>query len=181
MIAAVSTLSREAAFIPLWSSYSGYCYRIARDILKNHLDAEECVNEAFFQLWLHLEQEAPRNLKSFLGAITRNIAINQIRSRCAAKRGGADSDLQLFDTLPAAPGNLEEEFGLRDSILRSTETVLSSRTPEDREAFFLRYVEGESIEAIAARLGLSRSCVKARLFRIRKALRAELEKAGVDV
>ena len=52
---------------------------------------------------------------------------------------------------------------------------LRDATPEQREAFVLKHVEGRSYEEIAAVMDLSVSSLKMRVHRAREALRGLLE------
>ena len=45
-------LSRDEKAIELTAErYERYCVQIAMNILHNHSDAEECVNDAYLRLW----------------------------------------------------------------------------------------------------------------------------------
>jgi RNA polymerase sigma-70 factor (ECF subfamily) len=54
-------------------------------------------------------------------------------------------------------------------------TALDALTPEQREAFVLKHVEGRSYEEIAAVMDLSVPSLKMRVHRAREALRGLLE------
>jgi RNA polymerase sigma-70 factor (ECF subfamily) len=53
--------------------------------------------------------------------------------------------------------------------------ALDTLTPEQREAFVLKHVEGRSYEEIAAVMDLSVASLKMRVHRAREALRGLLE------
>ena len=53
--------------------------------------------------------------------------------------------------------------------------ALDALTPEQREAFVLKHVEGRSYEEIAAVMDLSVAALKMRVHRARQALRGLLE------
>ncbi len=52
---------------------------------------------------------------------------------------------------------------------------MGSLTPEQREAFLLKHVEGRSYEEMAAVLDVSRDSLKMRVHRAREALKGLLE------
>ena len=53
--------------------YGSYCGRIAKNILLNKEDCEECVNDTWLRAWNAMPDERPAILSAFLGAITRNL------------------------------------------------------------------------------------------------------------
>ena len=68
--------------------YGTYCMAIARNILRNIEDAEECVNDTYLNTWNTIPQHKPNILSTFLGKITRNLSINKYRHDHTQKRGG---------------------------------------------------------------------------------------------
>jgi RNA polymerase sigma-70 factor (ECF subfamily) len=60
---------------------------------------------------------------------------------------------------------------LRDAIDRA----LNELTPEQREAFIMKHVDGRSYEEIAALLGTGMDALKMRVYRAREALRRSLD------
>ena len=70
--------------------YGTYCYSIAYNILSNHEDSEESVNDTYIETWNAIPPHRPAVLSSFLGKITRRLAIDKWRSEHAQKRGGGE-------------------------------------------------------------------------------------------
>ena len=70
------------------NKYGHYCFAIANNILQNHEDAEECVNDTFLKAWEAIPPQRPSVLRVFLGKITRNLSLNAYRKQRAEKRGG---------------------------------------------------------------------------------------------
>ena len=74
-----------------------------------------------------------------------------------------------------------------DENLEAAETAavisafLRRQRPEDRVLFVRRYFHLEPLDELARQLGLSGGQVKSRLHRMRRELRAELEREGVAV
>ena len=69
-------------------AYGPYCKTIARNILHDARDAEECVNDTWLGTWNAIPENRPTLLAPFLGKITRNLAFNRYKSARAEKRGG---------------------------------------------------------------------------------------------
>ena len=66
--------------------YGSYCKKIARNILLNYSDVEECENDTYLAAWKAIPPHMPRKLSIFLGRITRNIALDRFGYNTAKKR-----------------------------------------------------------------------------------------------
>ncbi len=75
--------------------YGRYCKAIAKNILNNEQDAEECVNDMYLNAWNAMPTHWPRQLAAFLGKITRNLSFNRYKRDRAEKRGGGEMTLVL--------------------------------------------------------------------------------------
>ena len=74
-------LDRDEQAIPLTAQkYGSYCSAIARNILPDSQDAEECINDAYLQLWSSVPPNIPDDLGAYLGKIVRNLAPPHIRA-----------------------------------------------------------------------------------------------------
>lgn len=68
--------------------YGAYCLSVARNILHDAQDCEECVNDTWFRAWNAMPPQRPVKLRMFLAKITRNLAFNRFRAQGIQKRGG---------------------------------------------------------------------------------------------
>ena len=170
---------KERAVEETAKKYGSYCYTIAYNILSNHEDSEESVNDTYIEAWNAMPPHRPLILSSFLGKITRRLAIDKWRSAHAQKRGGGE----IVDVLD----ELAECVAYEDSAERHLEKQMLSRAINDflktlseteRKIFVCRYFYMESLEAVCKRFGYSVSKVKSTLFRVREKLRIYLQKEG---
>ena len=76
----------ETAIEELSSKYFGYCYKIAWNLLENHEDVQECLNDTWFAAWKRMPPHRPLALPAFVGKITREFAIDFFRKKHADKR-----------------------------------------------------------------------------------------------
>ena len=93
----------ETALTETERQYGALCGAIARNILQNGQDAEECVNDALHRAWCSIPPEEPRSLAAYLGRITRNVALNRLEKQNRQKRGGGEITLiweELGEMLP---------------------------------------------------------------------------------
>ena len=57
--------------------YGSFCHSIAYNILANRQDSEECVNDTYRRTWETIPPEAPSVLATYLGMLTRCIALDR--------------------------------------------------------------------------------------------------------
>ncbi len=160
--------------------YGKYCRQVAYNILYNHQDSEECVNDTYLKAWTMIPPKRPNPLKVFLGRITRNLALDRWDWNRAAKRGGgemATSLEELHECIPAPTGT-EQEIEHKE-LVRVLNEFLGRLPAERRKVFLRRYWNLSPIKEIASFYGLSESKVKMLLMRTRNALKDYLEQEGV--
>ena len=85
------------------AKYGRMLHSIAMNILSNHWDSEEVVNDTYGKAWNAIPPEKPNFLGAYLGRITRNLSINRWHEQRAKKRyNGAELLLsELGDCVPA--------------------------------------------------------------------------------
>jgi RNA polymerase sigma-70 factor (ECF subfamily) len=159
--------------------YGHYCYRIAYNILTNKEDAEESVSDTYVAAWRAIPPRRPSVLSTFLGKITRHIAIDRWRERNASKRGGGEVPLALEELQDCVAGmqNVEMDYE-RKEIIKAYVKFLDALPVTERRVFLCRYWYVDSVEAIADKFGFSQSKVKTMLHRTRAKLRKQLAEEG---
>ena len=159
--------------------YGHYCYRIAYNILTNKEDAEESVSDTYVAAWRAIPPRRPSVLSTFLGKITRHIAIDRWRERNASKRGGGEVSLALEELQDCVAGmqNVEMDYE-RKEIIKAYVKFLDALPVTERRVFLCRYWYVDSVEAIADKFGFSQSKVKTMLHRTRAKLRKQLAEEG---
>ena len=166
----------EAAIAATRDRYGPYLFRIARAILPLPADCEECVNDTYLGAWNSIPPQKPAVLQTYLGKLTRRIAIDRFRRDTAQKRGGAEvtrSLEELRDCLPAR-NTLEQTVEAR-RLAAAIRAFLGALSTEKRRVFLMRYWYSMSIREISARMGCRDSKTVNLLSRMRKALRQHLE------
>ena len=169
----------EQAIEELAKKHGNAVARVARNILGNAQDTEECVNDTYLGTWNAIPPHHPLNLSTFIGKICRRLSINKWRSLSADKRGGGQATLS-FEELEACIGDHTLNQNAKDTVLADTiNQFLSELKESDRKVFVCRYWYFDSIEDIAARFSFSPSKTKMILKRTRDKLRDYLTKEGV--
>ena len=168
----------ESAIGETEKKYGKLCRRIAMNVLRNELDAEECVNDTYLETWNSIPPHRPRVLSAFLCSITRRRSVSRLRSRTALRRGGGAAD-EALEELGECVGTMSAEDELdRLELSLVLDGFVRSLEETERYVFLRRYWYVEPISDISESLGFSKSKVKSMLFRTRKKLARELEKEG---
>ena len=169
----------ERAVAETEKKYGGYCYSIAYNILANHEDSEESVNDTYIEAWNAIPPHRPLFLSSFLGKITRRIAIDKWRADHALKRGGGEISNALEELGECIAYEDSTELCLEKQMLaQAINDFLRTLSQTERKIFIFRYFYMESVETVCKRFGYSESKVKSILFRTREKLRIYLQKEG---
>ena len=172
----------EQAISATAAKYGKYCFSIANNILQNQEDAKEAVNDTYLGAWKSMPPHRPQVLSSYLGKITRRIAIKMWQASRSAKRGGGEMDLALDELSGclSAAGGPEQDMEAAE-LSRYLNTFVLSLPDTERRVFVCRYWYLDSVAAIADRFGFSQSKVKSMLLRTRNKLRIYLKKEGIIV
>lgn len=171
----------ETAIAETQSKYGKYCHYIAYNILSDNSDAEECVNDTYLKAWEAIPPHKPTKLSTFLGKITRHLALNRREVQTAAKRGAGAVPIALDELAECIAdteaGDPTDEIALRGALNRFLRAL-----PEETVIVFLqRYWYFASVKEIAANRGMSESNVKVILHRARGKLKTFLEKEGIII
>ncbi len=172
----------ERAIREISEKYRNYCAKIALNILGSYDEAEECVNDALMKAWESIPPHEPELLSSYLGRLTRNIAINVRRGSLAEKRGRGETDA-VFEELSELVGGGESAEHLHDykALVREINDFLHTLPELKRNIFICRYWYCDSIPEIAAEFSVSKNKVYITLNRVRNGLREYLRKRGYEL
>ena len=169
----------ERAITEAKTKYEHRCYKIAFEVLRNHHDAEEAVNEMWLRVWNAIPPAQPDNLFAFLAAAVRNIAVNEVVSQNRPKRGGGEIPLALEELSYCVPSGRSVETEVDYTLLRdSIGRFLDAQPRLARMIFAERYTELLSVKEIAQMLHISENRVKVSLLRTRNRLQKHLNKEG---
>ncbi len=169
----------EQAILESERKYGAYCRSIARNILSDRRDTEECLGDTWLRAWKSIPPRRPARLSTYLGKLTRNLALSRLREYSAQKRGGGEAALALEELSEclAAPGDPEEEVEARELAL-ALNRFLSNLKKNERDVFVSRYYFLVPLEDLSRRTGYTESKLKSMLFRTRKKLKDFLQEEG---
>lgn len=153
--------------------YGAYCATIARRLLTDARDVEECLSDCAMAVWNAIPPACPEHFKGWLGAIVRNRALAIGRENGRRPPTVEEAALELAPCLPEGDtphGQLEaRELG---------QAISRFQKPPVRTVFLRRYWYADRVEQAAAHMGWSVSKTKTVLFRTRNQLREFLRQEG---
>ena len=171
----------EQAIVELSEKYGTVCGRIARNILKNDLDAEECVNDTYLAAWNTIPPQKPNPLRTYIFRIVRNISIARYHANASVKRNSIyDVALDELESCLAAALTVEQEISAEELSLQ-IDRFLDTLDKENRVMFVRRYWYSDSISDIAEMFQITNHNVSVRLSRTRDKLKTHLKKEGFEI
>ena len=160
--------------------YGRLCYNIAYNILNDHEDADECVNDALAGLWNAVPPARPVNLMAFLCGITRNLALKRLEYLKREKRSAAVT-VSLDELSEILPDDRIPDSFADDDIGRLISAFLRAQKEDARNVFIRKYYFFDPVADIAKRYSFTESKVKNMLLATRKKLKNYLLKEGVEL
>lgn len=172
----------ERAIAESSQKYGTYCLSIAKNILQNMQDAEECVNDTWLHAWNSIPPAYPDRLGQYLGGITRHISLDKHRYNTRASRGGGEVAVAYDEIKEVVDAGINVATQAEErEMLVAIDRFLWSLPERECNIFIRRYYHLDPIKDVAKRYGLTVSNVKKILSRTRASLREFLEKEGYTV
>jgi RNA polymerase sigma factor (sigma-70 family) len=182
----------HAAFEVLMRRYNGKLFRVARAILRDEAEAEDALQDAYFDAYRHIEDfRGHSQVATWLTRIVINHALMRLRRH---KR-----DRVVIPFGPQGPGHRDQPemdvadrqsespsaATLRGEIRRVLERRIDELPVAFRTVFVMRDVEDMTVQETADCLSIPSATVRTRLFRaralLREALAREIDTATLDV
>ncbi len=155
-----------ASFQAFYRKYSGLIFASISNVLNDHHDTEDVMQEVLVQVWnkAHLYEFRKGKPLTWLTTMARNRAIDRIRFKQRRSRLNDDFETEnkkdQFEFEPSGHENLVDKE--RDSILHH---AVSRLTADQREAIELTYFSGLTQAEVAERLHEPLGTIKARIRR----------------
>lgn len=150
--------------------YGDVCRKLSCQILRDPLDAEECVNDAYLGAWKAIPPARHDPLLAFLCKIMRNLSIKRYHANTALKRN-SPYDIALSEIERDV---MATESAEAMALAQSIEAFQDTLSAENRVIFLRRYWFADSYEDVARCVGRTEKNVSVQLTRLRCALRAQL-------
>lgn len=155
----------------LMDKYTPYVATIVNNVIRSSMstqDVEEVVADVFISLWNNAQNIEPKNLKSYLGTVARNKAINKLReSRITIDI--EDNDIPDDSFIK----HIEQE-----ELSYILNEALEKLSKADREIFVRYYWYFQTVKEISQDMNISVTSVTSKLSRGRKKLKTILTEKG---
>jgi RNA polymerase sigma-70 factor (ECF subfamily) len=162
--------------------YNQRLYRVARAILRNDAEAEDVMQQAYVNAYLHLEQfENRATFSTWLTRIAVYEALARARRRARFDETDttSDKDCEYMDSLRSTSPDPEQQASLGE-LQTLLDSAIDALPEHFRAVFVMRDVEGMSTAETAECLELTQETTKTRLHRARTLLRQDLhQRAGI--
>ena len=170
----------EQAITETDTKYGKLCHSIAYNILNNHEDSEECVNDTYVGVWNAIPPTRPNNFMSFVCKVARNLSLKRLEFMKREKRS-AEVILSLDELAAVLPDDRYAPDVSDEDVGKLISKFLSSQEKYVRDVFIRKYFYFDSIREIAKRYSFTESKVKNMLFYTRNKLKDYLNKEGVEI
>ncbi|MFZ5449646.1 MAG: RNA polymerase sigma factor [Thermodesulfobacteriota bacterium] len=161
----------QAALAELIRRYQSRLYQVAFRLLKDHLEAEDALQEVFIKAYDHAHRFEPKaTVSAWLHRITANHCLNLLRRR-HPQESLDQEDAPLVPDAGATPLQALEE----QDLSRRLEQLLEALPENQRRALVLKRFAGLSYQEIGEEMGLSAQAVDGLLKRARQFLKKSLE------
>ncbi|MCC7180405.1 MAG: RNA polymerase sigma factor [Acidobacteria bacterium] len=164
-----------ACFEIVMRRYNQRLFRAARAIVRDDDEAEDVLQQAYVNAYLHLDQfEQRAQFSTWLTRIVIHEALGRARKAGRMQQlDDASGENSMMDRVRSPERDPEEQV-YRGELAALVERAVTNLPDTFRGVFMLREVEGLSTEETAECLGLNEATVKTRLHRARLLLRREL-------
>jgi RNA polymerase sigma-70 factor, ECF subfamily len=171
-------LARDGtAFRTIIERHNRRLYRVARSILRNDVEAEDAVQEAYINAFTHLDSfRGDSSLATWLSRITMNEALGRLRRERPSVELNERTEAQIIPFPQSATSDDPERTMTQREILQLVERATDNLPEIFRVVFVTRVIEGMSVEETLELLGLQPETVKTRLHRARRLVREQLDK-----
>jgi RNA polymerase sigma-70 factor (family 1) len=163
------------AFATIYDKYHKQLYALAYRYLKSREMTEDAVQQIFVNFWVNrLKINENLNIKSLLFTSLKNHTLNVIRDNHKAIEKNYEILVESITDVEGGEGAdlLEDSIEMTDQIEKAVATL----SPQRRQIFYLKIMEGCSNQQIAEKLGISVNTVKVQYYHVLKEIREYVSK-----
>ncbi len=163
----------EARFVAFVEKHRETVYRVARQMVSTHDDADDVVQETFLRAYEALPRfRGDAELDTWVYRIVMNVSRNALRARSRRRRLLAvfGREAPVLGRQPVGPGDGMERREARDRVVEA----LDSLPGHLKEVVVLFDLEGLAGVEVAQVLGVAPGTVRSRLHQARRRLRSAL-------
>lgn len=146
-------------------------------LYNNNEALEECFNDVLLSIWNNPDKfdNKKSNFKSWICAIAKYRAIDALRREIRHNEKYVsiddDYDLDWLYNFYASENGVE----ITDDSIGELEKLLRCLSNEDKDLFFRRYVDEQSIDKISKETDMNRDLIYSRISRGKKKIKSHME------
>ncbi len=162
----------QLAFATIYDQYNKQMYLLAYRYLKNRDMAEDVVQQVFINFWIkRVNINEHLNIRSFLFTSLKNHTLNTIRDENRAIAKNYEYLMESYND-GFDESEIEESLEMTSVIEKAVENL----SPQRRQIYYLKIMEGYSNQQIADKLNISVNTVKSQYYHILKEIRGFVSK-----
>lgn len=167
----------SAALSEFYDRHSRYLYTIIYYMVKDEAEAEDLLQEVFLLIWEKAGSydESLGNPLAWVTRITRNKAIDRLRSKGFRKRASETDIERFFDLSEESDTNDPEKNSSRSQESSEIRKALQSLSDNQRDLIEYAYFGGFSQSELAKHFNIPLGTVKTRMRSAMMALREKLK------
>ena len=168
--------SEQEKFRRIYEQYYRLMYQIARQILENHEDTEEALQEAFIRIARNISKIEDVNCsqtRNYVVIICKNVALSMVKKNKLPTKEWGESAFEVTDH------ETPEQVVTESEIVNIIVQAILGLPEAYREVLYLSLVQDWKMEEIADAMYLKKETVKKRLYRGKKILKQRLRERGV--
>jgi RNA polymerase sigma-70 factor (ECF subfamily) len=156
----------SSSFQAFYRKYSGLVFTAIANVLNDHHDAEDVMQEVLVQIWNKAHLYEPRKGKplTWITTMARNRAIDKIRSKQRRSRLNDDFESESRTEQPEFEESSSDQCEVRERN-RIVRSAVAKLTDDQKEAIQLAYFSGLTQAEVAEKLNEPLGTVKARIRR----------------
>lgn len=165
--------ARQDRFTSLLDEHRKILYKVAATYARGAADRQDLVQEMVVQLWRSFDRyDTDYRFSTWMYRIALNVAISWFRAETRKARTFVPAEDAILD-VAAAP----QESAAIEEGLRALWSAIDGLDALDR-ALVVLYLDGQSHDAIAEVLGISRTNVGTKINRIKTRLRRDVSRTA---
>ncbi|OKS88844.1 RNA polymerase sigma factor [Mucilaginibacter polytrichastri] len=165
----------QAAYADLVKRHQRFVFTLAMRFAKSREDAEEIAQDCFIKAYRSLSSfQQQSKFSTWLYSIVYTTAMTFLRKKRLDTSSIDDENVYL--QIENQHGSFENNLAEKQSQSFYVNQAISQLLPDDATIITLFYSGEQSLEEIAAALGMEANTVKVKLFRARQRLKEKLEK-----
>lgn len=148
-------------------------YRLALRITLSHEEAEDIVQDTLIKVWNRRDEwQTLESIEAYCMTICRNLALDAIKKKDnnneSLEQGIAETSYQTSDP---------HELMIRKDRIEMVKQLVNKLPEKQRSCLQLRDFEGKTYKEIAEILAITEEQVKVNIFRARRSIKQQFDKA----